>query len=219
MSAFFEPLLLYMVLFFPGFAANSIHLNEAAAAIIPFSSTRELNRIIVYILPTLAFLWYMILKKNSLVLFPGELRFKLKDLYCFIWGFSGLILIGMGISFIITHTFPGSASSKIQAPDNIIGWIVLAFSCLGTGYLEESFFRFYLLLKLEEVIPYRIPKIIFTTLLFALSHAYEGPWGVLNAAFAGLLLSLLFERYRSLHGIAIAHAFYNAFVYVMGNFI
>ena len=94
----------------------------------------------------------------------------------------------------------------------------MAISCILTGYLEESFFRFYLLQKLEVCGALVLPRIFFATLLFAYCHAYEGLWGVLNAVLAGLLLSVLFERYRSLHGIAIAHAFYNAFVYAMGIF-
>jgi len=54
--------------------------------------------------------------------------------------------------------------------------------------------------------------------LFSLCHVYEGPWGILNAVLAGIILSLLFIRFRSLHGIAWAHGAYNIFVYTMGNF-
>ncbi|MDR1949246.1 MAG: CPBP family intramembrane metalloprotease [Spirochaetaceae bacterium] len=53
-------------------------------------------------------------------------------------------------------------------------------------------------------------------ILFSLCHLYEGFWGVLNALFAGVLLALVFRRYRSLHGIAWAHGLYNAFIYAFG---
>jgi membrane protease YdiL (CAAX protease family) len=39
---------------------------------------------------------------------------------------------------------------------------------------------------------------------------------VLNAVLAGALLALVFLRYRSLHGIALAHGLYNVFVYALG---
>ena len=213
-AAFFEPLLLYLVLFFPGLGGTNA-VNE----LIPFSSIRELNRIISYTLPGLALLWYLILKKNSLSLSKETLKPKLEDAYSFFWAFPGLILIGLGISLLIAQISPFSAPPKVQAPENILGWMAMISSCIGTGYLEESFFRFYLLQKLGEWVSSKTPRIIFSVLLFAFCHVYEGPWGILNAALAGLLLSILFERYKSLHGIAMAHSFYNAFVYAMGSFI
>ena len=210
-------MLLYLVLFFPGISSlgGSIGLNEA----IPFSTVQELNRTLSFTFPTLALLWYLILQKKSLTVSPEGLRPKKKDVYSFFWGFPGLILIGVGISLMIARLSLFSSPPLIQAPTTVPGWIVMAFSCVGIGYLEESFFRFYLLQKLEEWVSFKLPRVAFSVLLFALCHVYEGPWGLVNAVLAGLLLSIIFERYRSLHGIALAHAFYNAFVYTMGNFL
>jgi membrane protease YdiL (CAAX protease family) len=107
----------------------------------------------------------------------------------------------------------------VEAPVSVFGWIVMVFSCLGTGYLEESYFRYYLLTKLEKQQPRALIRIIFSTILFSSCHIYEGPWGVINAMLAGFLLSWLFNRYRSLHGIAWAHGAYNIFVYFMGSLV
>ena len=172
-----------------------------------------------YSLPALALLWYLILKKKSLVLSSGELRPKLVDVYSFLGASGGLILIGVGISLATTSFSSFSAVPRIQAPVNVLGWIIMTFSCIGTGYLEESYFRFYLLRKLEEWVSSSFLRITFSVLLFALCHVYEGPWGILNAVLAGFLLSFIYERCRSLHGIAMAHASYNAFVYTMGLFL
>jgi membrane protease YdiL (CAAX protease family) len=106
----------------------------------------------------------------------------------------------------------------------------MVVSCLGTGYLEESYFRYYLLSKLDDIIdeasykanaslPRVIMTVCFSTFLFSVCHIYEGPWGIVNSSLAGALLSALFIRFKSLHGIAWAHGAYNIFVYVMGNFI
>jgi hypothetical protein len=38
----------------------------------------------------------------------------------------------------------------------------------------------------------------------------------LNAFLAGILLSLVYKKYRALHGIAWAHGIYNAFIYLNG---
>jgi membrane protease YdiL (CAAX protease family) len=92
----------------------------------------------------------------------------------------------------------------------------MLFSCLSTGYLEEGFFRFYLLSKLGETGIKNGTLVFVSTLLFSVCHIYEGPWGMLNAVLAGTFLSLMFLHFRSLHGIALAHGLYNAFVYALG---
>jgi membrane protease YdiL (CAAX protease family) len=107
----------------------------------------------------------------------------------------------------------------VEPPGNVLGWIIMAFSCIGTGYLEESYFRYYLLTKLQTRLPSPAARMIISTVLFSFCHIYEGPWGILNAVLAGLFLSMLFIRYRSIHGIAWAHGAYNIFVYIMGFFM
>ena len=213
--AFLEPIILYLVLFFPGLTSGYI----PAEAIITFSAFRELARLFTYVIPALALIWYLILEKNSLPLSMRDIRIKKADGISFIIGLPLLILAGAFVSLLMNKINPDLALPAVQAPENITGWIILAVSCTGTGYLEESFFRFYLLQKLYEWIPSGWIRVLFSVLLFALCHAYEGPWGILNAAIAGLILSILFMRYRTIHGIVWSHACYNAFVYVMGIFV
>ena len=218
-----EPLILYFVLFFPGVyslgssggVSQGIELYET----IPFSMIRELGRTFTYTIPSLALLWYLIPDKKGFSALKQEKPGK-KDFLPFAVSLPGLIFIGLGISLLVSllsryQNF--SPPLKEEAPATSLGWTVLVFSCLGTGYLEESYFRYYLLTKLENQLPMAAMRIIFSTVLFSLCHFYEGPWGIINATLAGLLLSVLFIRYRSLHGIAWAHGAYNIFVYVMGN--
>jgi membrane protease YdiL (CAAX protease family) len=168
----------------------------------------------VYTIPSLALIWYLIIKKKSL-LFPGKiLKPGRKDIYPFLTGFPVLVLSGFAVSFLMANVSSLPLPPRIGAPESAAGWIVMTFSCLGTGYLEESYFRYYLLSKLDDT---RIWfRLLTSVVLFALCHVYEGPWGVLNAVLAGCLLAYLYERYRSLHGIAWAHGLYNVFVYLMG---
>jgi membrane protease YdiL (CAAX protease family) len=138
------------------------------------------------------------------------------DLYSLLLACPGLLLIGLTIS-LISPLFAGiPADAGIGAPANIPGWIVMVLSCISTGYLEESYFRFYLLTRLGEWGIKTWELVLISVSLFALCHAYEGPWGVLNAILAGTLLALVFLHHRSLHGIALAHGLYNAFVYALG---
>ena len=229
-----EALILYFVLFFPSFSSGlSGGISQTDA--ISFSIFRELGRTLTYTIPSLALLWYLILDIKSSDLKPGgkkglvALRFEMpgwhrifsRDLVSFIIGLPGLFLIGLGISLLISF-FPDFLGlpppPKVEGPATIAGWIVMVFSCLGTGYLEESYFRYYLITKLDYQLPQTALRIALSTVLFSVCHFYEGPWGILNAVLAGVFLSVLFFRYRSLHGIAWAHGAYNILVYAMGNF-
>ena len=228
-----EPLILYFVLFFPGIYALGVSGETASAGTIPFSVVRELGRTLTYTLPSLALLWYIILGRVSAdkmperikwIPFTGLKKLQKRDLFPFAAGLPGLIIIGLAVSQVVSiflayeNLFPENFSPPllVEAPGNALGWIVMAFSCIGTGYLEESYFRYYLLTRLENRLPNPAIRIVISTILFSFCHMYEGPWGILNAVLAGILLSMLFIRYGSVHGIAWAHGAYNIFVYAMG---
>ena len=225
-----EPIILYFVLFFPGIYASGISVETSPTGTIPFSAIRELGRTLTYTIPSLALLWYIILgrvsadkmpEKLKWILFPWLKKLQKRDLLPFTIGLPGLIAIGLAISQLVSVivNFENTPPPLlVEAPGSVWGWIVMAFSCVGTGYLEESYFRYYLLTRLETRVPNPALRISLSTVLFSICHIYEGPWGILNAVLAGLLLSMLFIRYRSVHGIAWAHGAYNIFVYVMGIF-
>ena len=214
-----EMLLLYFVLFFPGVSAFPI--TDMAIEPITFSLMRELGRTLTYTIPSFALLWYIISEKKGFEALIDE-KPRWEDFIPFALGFPALAAIGFGISFLVTLFPVGNMlplPPKIDAPGNLAGYAVMVISCLGTGYLEESYFRFYLLGKFENHFPNPLYGIILSTIMFSVCHIYEGPWGIINSALAGILLSILFIRYKSLHGIAWAHSAYNILVYVMGNFI
>ena len=207
-----EALILYLILFFPEFTSIGYPTIES----IPFSVAFAINRTICYTLPALALLWYIILGKKSLSFIKQEKPCR-QDVFSLAIGLAGLITIAITISSLISflsRTYGLAMPPRMEAPVNIVGWCVMVILCTGTGYLEETYFRYYLLTRLET---YNLPsKVIFSTMLFAFCHIHDGLFAVLNALLAGLFLSLLFIRYRSLHGIALAHGFYNIFVYTMG---
>jgi membrane protease YdiL (CAAX protease family) len=196
-----EALLLYCILFLPG-ALRRGPLPEAAA----FSVSGELIRIIAYNLPALILLWYL-WRRDRKVPLPS-----FKDIPAFFWALPSLILTGLCVSMAAAR-FPGNSQGfMVQAPKGIIGMTVMFFSCISTGYLEESYFRYYLGEKLRETGPWVFTLI--STTLFALCHLYEGPWGVMNSALAALILALIYIRFRCLHGLALAHGLYNVATYL-----
>ena len=214
-----EPLILYFVLFFPGIYSNGIWAGNEIAETIPFSLVGELGRTLTYTIPALALLWYIFPDKKGFSALKQE-KLQKRDFLPFAIGLPGLILIGLGISFLVSFFYLRyglALPARVEAPVSVLGWIVMVFSCLGTGYLEESYFRYYLLNKLEKQQPKILMRVIFSTILFSLCHIFEGPWGIINAMLAGFFLSWLYDRFRSLHGVAWAHGAYNIFVYLMGS--
>ena len=209
MRSFIEPFIIYWVLFF------RIPVGNASGEALEFAWTAETGRILMYTLPSLALVWYLLLRGKSL----RELGIKLpqkKDFFIASLAFSALTLIGVTISLVSAQFGEAAALRQFLRPQTVAAWAVLAVSCISNAYLEESFFRFYLLSMKEEMGlgPHR--AVLFSTLLFSICHIYEGPWGFLNAALSGVVLAYIFLHFRSLHGIAIAHALYNILAYVLG---
>ena len=211
MSAFIESIILYTVLFF---RISSFTVQPAEP--VEFSVLTEMVRIFVYTIPSLALIWYLLLKVKSLKEWGISLP-KKKDFIVAAFSLPALVLIGMSISLISPHFSEIPSGPRVLPPQSLVPWIILVISCISSAYLEESFFRFYLLSKREDLKlgPYR--AVIISTLLFACCHIYEGPWGFLNAALSGVFLAVIFIRFKSLHGVSIAHALYNILVYVLGT--
>jgi len=210
MNTFVEPLILYAVLFF----RISMGAPPSGDAV-EFSATVEIARILLYNLPSLALVWYLLLRVKSRKGWGIGLPRK-SDLLPAVIALPALILIGLTISLVSRYFVEIPSGSRFLPPQNYVAWGILVISCLSTAYLEESFFRFYLLSKREEMGIGHHRAVLISTLSFSICHIYEGPWGFLNAAMSGVLLAYIFLRFRSLHGIAFAHALYNVLVYVLG---
>ena len=214
MDKYIEALILYIVLFFAG-TAGSIAGGTAQAA--DFSVTAEIMRILLYSIPSLALIWYLIFKAGRLensIIRPGK-----KDLLSGLITLPCLFIIGFAVIFVSSHIGGSSAQAPLHNPSTGMGWIVLCISNICAAYLEESYFRYYLLTRRDEFKLNAASALMLSTALFSICHIYEGPWGFLNAALSGTFLGFIFLRYNSLHGIAIAHGLYNVLVYVLNSVV
>jgi hypothetical protein len=227
-----EAVMLYLVLFFP-----SVFAGVEKETVIAFSVNRELLRIFVYNIPPLMYIWFLLLPKKDIMraepaFFLSALRNAVFSpvsngtnvfLTC-ILAFFGLFAISTGCSALSGLAESASSASfgsgmSLQTPDTAVGWLVLYLSCVSTGYLEESFFRFYLSDRLKECGLY--PAMLMSSVGFAFCHVYEGLFGVVNAFFAGMFLFFIFNKRKSgngiqtLHALAFAHGTYNALIYAI----
>ncbi|MDR3166376.1 MAG: CPBP family intramembrane metalloprotease [Treponema sp.] len=207
MNPFIEPLIVYFVLFLPGvFSGGEI------SGPLPFSVNREVFRILTYILPSLALLGYLIRRTKGFAEW-GLTKPERGDFFSFFFAFPLLFLFGWVLSFFASRILSLPLPPRVEVPHTLLQWLVIFLSCIGTGYLEEGYFRFYLLKTFEAA--GMGMGIFFSVLLFTLCHSYEGPWGMANAALAGFLLALVFKKWGRIHGIAWAHGAYNIMVYVL----
>ena len=178
-----------------------------------FSNTAELMRLLTYTIPSLALIWYLLLRVKKLRnwgIRPGKY-----DLFSCFTAFPCLLITGFVIAATASGISGNSAQISLHFPSNARGWILLTISCIVSAYLEESFFRFYILSRREEMRLSPAGALIVSVALFSICHIYEGPWGFLNSVLAGIFLAFIFLRYNSLHGIAIAHGLYNIAVYAI----
>jgi membrane protease YdiL (CAAX protease family) len=210
MSVYIETLILYAVLFLSG-SVNSVNRAETAG----FSAMAEVAGIFTYTIPALALIWYLLLKVKQLKdwdILPAK-----KDLFSGLITLPGLLVISFSITFVLSYLDITDAPNSLHSPSTAVEWIILGISCLTGAYLEESFFRFYILSRREELRLSSASALILSVALFSICHIYEGPWGFLNAVLSGILLAFIFLRYQSLHGVALAHSFYNVIVYATAS--
>jgi membrane protease YdiL (CAAX protease family) len=207
MSAILEVLILFGVLFLPG-------IGPGPGGTLPFSVNRELSRIFVYSLPAFALIWYLLGLTEGRPL-PRPCR---KDLSAAALALPGLLAIGFCASLTGPFLADLAPALEVEPPRTALQWALTAASSLAAGYLEESYFRFYLLTRLtcrDGRRGVRPGKALFiSAALFTLCHIYEGIPGALNALLAGIFLGWLFLKKPSLHGLAWAHGAYNVAVYL-----
>jgi hypothetical protein len=236
-----EAIILYFVLFFP-----SVFSSVEEGSVIAFSINQELSRVFIYNTPALALVWFLLLRKkeaapvkpffppaaprDSATLNPASLNPAASFLFnagnilvTFTLALLGLLLINIGASMasdLAERAMTGArfeVAIDFQTPDTAMGWVVLCLSCLSAGYLEESFFRFYLSDRLKKFGFY--PAMLMSSVSFAYCHMYEGVFGVANALLAGLFLFFIFNKRKrgdgtqTLCAVAFAHGAYNALVY------
>ena len=214
MGVYLEAIILYIVLFLSGTASALIYGPQPAAQT-GFSVTAALSGIFLRSIPSLFLIWFLLLRKKKLK--DWGIKPGLKDLISGIITLPCLLIIGFTVTYISSKIGETSLQIKLASPSTKFEWTILGFSCLFAAYLEESFFRFYLLTRRNELKLTAVYALVFSVALFSICHIYEGPWGFLNAVLSSVLLCFMFLRYKSVHGIAIAHALYNITIYVINS--
>ena len=141
----------------------------------------------------------------------GWIRPSRTDVVPTVVGFIAAWVAGIAVSIVAT---------AIAGPDAFVGgvdWVfdryeltpLVLVSTLAIGYREEIFYRAYLANRAQDLGVEPRALLYAAVLVFGLGHLYQGVAGFLISAVIGAVFVELYLRYRSLHGIAIAHALFN----------
>ncbi|MCL2443171.1 MAG: CPBP family intramembrane metalloprotease [Treponema sp.] len=207
MGIYIEAISLYILLFLSG------SITQISGTAADFSAAAGIIKILLYIVPSLALILYLALKTQKPengILKPGK-----KDLLSGLITFPCLVITGFIMAFLPSFFNKTAIQITLVVPSSVMGWVILCLVSVLSAYLEESYFRFYILSKRKEFNLSKTSALTLSVLLFSICHIYMGPWGFFNAVISGTFLGFMFLRYNSLHGIAIAHGLYNIAVYVI----
>ena len=210
MGIHIEALILFILIF----------LSRSGGATGVFSAKAELLKIFLYYIPSLAIIWHLILKARKIDLWI--VKIGKKDLTGGLITLPCLLITGLTVAFTASYIggdFAGEGAATQFPGASVFDWIILCISCVIFAYLEESYFRYYILTNREELNLNIVSALVLSVVLFSVCHISGGPWSFLNAVIAGTILGFIFLRYNSFHGIAAAHGLYNIAAYAINSFI
>ncbi|MCE1196915.1 CPBP family intramembrane metalloprotease [bacterium] len=92
------------------------------------------------------------------------------------------------------------------------GWkaaALMAASSLATGYSEELYFRYFAVAGLRRSGFGPRAAALVSALLFGVSHASQGAYGIVAASLLALVFSFHAAKGRGIHALALGHALYD----------
>ena len=210
-----EAALLFAVLFLPGMVAQGSQIDSFA-----FESVYYNVQVLVVAVPQLLLVIYVSGRSSpGYEKTLGWKRPRLRDAGIAAATLCMLFVVMFGVAAIVRGgepAFGGVVTSRIgsywMAP------LVLTTS-VAVGYREEVFFRAYLLNRASEIGLHSALSIVLAALLFAVGHLYEGIGALAGTFGIGVVLGIVYLRFRSLHAIAWAHGIYNAVAILLSGVV
>jgi membrane protease YdiL (CAAX protease family) len=205
----FEALLLFLVLFLPGYIAQ-----PAATAGGSGDTVRAMLVALLLGAPQVLLILHLLWIQPEVPLEHfGIYRPQLRDWLLAMLAFAGAVALAVpfvaGMALVPALRALGSTGYRWSLRSAWELPLALAFG-LVAGYREELYFRAYLLGRFEQAGVPRAAAVAVSTALFGLGHLYEGILGLALALVMGAYFSLVYLRSRSLHVPAVAHGLFNA---------
>lgn len=122
-----------------------------------------------------------------------------------------LFVLSLVISLLGDHFNVGSPAvfSGVFPVDTVWGWSATTVLMLTVAWVEELFFRAYLILRLRQLHAQPFVAITIAALLFSVGHGYQGALALVFSFSAGVILGILWMRRPNLIAFTIGHGAYN----------
>lgn len=140
-----------------------------------------------------------------------------RDLILGVVLFAPFVVVTGGLEWLLhaaglSHGGPSSLFPPITGTAEV----VLAGALLVTvAVAEETVFRGYLLLRLEEWSGSKTVAVLASSVIFTLGHHYEGPAGMIIVGVMGVILALVYLWRRSLVAPVVLHLLQNVLAFLL----
>jgi len=207
----FEPLLLFIVFFLPGYLAQNSPVDQSMFNDVFFN--------LVYIITSsgqILLLLYILSLRESKETLTETYGLKKPGVSAILKALP--VSLGIGACILPFLLLPPMINDELaEAFTNPVDWeisnpamiVPIFITCITTGYREELFFRSYLYTYMKKKEIPTAAAIAACTLLFSLGHIYQGFIGFAGTAVIGLFLAFMFLRGKNVHTVALAHGIYN----------
>ncbi len=204
-----EPLLIFFVLYFP-----TILQQQVGGGILDFDNPFLYLTYFAVAVPQFLFLLWLIGKQPESSFADFGFRKPETPIDWLMPAVVAASLFAVIVaSVLIPRMFGWGAPSPVEtAPFSITNAAMLlpAFLMfLLTGYTEELYFRSYLLTFWSRMGLPMSASLLFSSILFASGHLYQGWFAVATIFLLGIVLGLWYFALKNIHLIAVAHALFN----------
>ncbi len=165
------------------------------------------SRLILWLYLLIIYIWVLKVEKQKFLLWSESKPSALFYLVSIASMLAAIILLA-GILHKIESYFGWDNSEKLKAMLQLL-WknkLLLLFTTLSAGIMEELLFRGYLMPRLQLLLKNSWLTIIISSLLFGLAHYSYGSWSqVINPLFIGLIFAWHYQKYRNIKVLILCH--------------
>ncbi len=195
--------LLYLLVSF----AMSKFLNPSGTAAGINANSFFLSRLVLWFYLLLVYIYVLKVEKQNFLLWPEKKYSILFYLISVVAILAGIIVVS-GLLHKVESYYGWDHSEKLKVMLQIL-WknkLLLLFTTLSAGIMEELLFRGYLMPRLQLLLKNRWLTIIISSLLFAMAHySYGSLSQIINPLFIGIIFAWHYQKYRNIKVLMLCH--------------
>jgi membrane protease YdiL (CAAX protease family) len=165
------------------------------------------SRLILWFYLLLIYVYVWKVEKQNFLLWSEKRSSALFYIVSIIAIMTGIVLLA-GVLHKIESYYGWNNSDKLKVMLRLL-WknkVLLLFTTLSAGIIEELLFRGYLMPRLQLLLKRAWLTIIISSLIFGLSHySYGSLSQMINPLFIGLIFAWHYQKYRNIKVLMICH--------------